>query len=58
MANNCADLVSNLIKSYAEMGCRMSVKVHLLRAHVDKFKENLEAYSEERFHQDIKNFEI
>ena len=36
------------------MGCRMSLKVHILDAHLDKFKENMGAYSEEqgeRFHQ-------
>ena len=42
------------------MGCRMSIKVHILDAHIGKFKENMEAYSEEqgeRFHQDILDFE-
>ena len=42
------------------MGCRMSMKVHTLYAHLDEFKENLSAYSEEhgkRFHLDIKDFE-
>ena len=36
------------------MGCRMSLKVHILDAHLDKFKDNMAAYSEEqgeRFHQ-------
>ena len=38
----------------------MSLKVHILDAHLDKFKENMRAYSEEqgeRFHQDILDFE-
>ena len=38
----------------------MSMKVHMLYAHLDEFKENLGAYSEERgerFHHDIKYFE-
>ncbi|GBP54406.1 hypothetical protein EVAR_29482_1 [Eumeta japonica] len=38
----------------------MSLKVHMLHAHLDKFKDNLGAYSEEqgeRFHQDVMNFE-
>ena len=42
------------------MGCRMSLKVHILDSHLDKFKENMGAYSEEqgeRFHQDILDFE-
>jgi hypothetical protein len=42
------------------MGCRISLKVHILDAHLDKFKEDTAAYSEEqggRFHQDILDFE-
>ena len=38
----------------------MSMKVYKLNAHLDEFKENLGAYSEEhgeRFHHDIKDFE-
>ena len=38
------------------MGCRMSVKLHFLRSHLDFFQENLGDFSEEhgeRFHQDI-----
>lgn len=43
------------------MGCRMSLKLHVLHAHLDVFKENMGGYSEEeqgeRFHQDIRSFE-
>ena len=42
------------------MGCRMSLKVHILDAYLNKLKENMGAYSEEqgkRFDQDILNFE-
>ena len=38
----------------------MSFKVHIFHSHLDKFKENMGAYSEkqgERFHQDILDFE-
>ena len=58
--NNYAELVANLVNSYGNMGCRMPMKVHMLDAHLDEFKENLGAYSEEhgeRFHRDIKDFE-
>ena len=58
--DNYAELVANLVNSYGNMGCRMSMKVHMLDAHLDEFNENLGAYSEEhgeRFHQDIKDFE-
>ncbi|KAL7851918.1 hypothetical protein SRHO_G00177030 [Serrasalmus rhombeus] len=57
---NYVQLVQTLIKNYAAMGCRMSLKIHIFDAHLDKFKENMGAYSEEqgeRFHQDIMNFE-
>ncbi|KAL6465610.1 hypothetical protein MHYP_G00257430 [Metynnis hypsauchen] len=57
---NYVQLVQTLIKNYAAMGCRMSLKIHILDAHLDKFKENMGAYSEEQgelFHQDIMNFE-
>ena len=57
---NYAELVANLVNSYGNMGCRISMKVHMLDAHLDEFKENLGAYSEEhgeRFYQDIKDFE-
>ena len=42
------------------MGCRMSLKVHMLDIHLDEFKENIGGYSEEhgeRFHQDILDVE-
>ena len=37
----------------------MSLKVHVLHAHYDEFKDNVGDYSEEygeRFHQDVKSF--
>lgn len=52
-------LVQTLIMNYAKMGCRMSLKVHIRDAYLDKFKENMGAYSKEqgeRF-QDISDFE-
>jgi hypothetical protein len=59
-AENYMELVESLVRNYGTMGCRMSLKVHILDAHLDKFKENMGAYSEEqgeRFHQDILDFE-
>jgi hypothetical protein len=58
-AENYVELVEILVKNYSKMGCRMSLKVHILDAHHDTFK-NTGAYSEEqgeRFHQDILDFE-
>ena len=46
-AENYLQLVQTLIKNYAKMGYRRSLKVHTLDAHPDKFKKNMAAYSEE-----------
>ncbi|KAL0831279.1 hypothetical protein ABMA28_002123 [Loxostege sticticalis] len=57
---NYKELVSNMLDNFKVMGCRMSLKVHMLHAHLDQFKDNLGAYSEEqgeRFHQDVMDFE-
>ena len=43
------------------MGFRISVKAHVLHAHLDKFKNKFEAYTEEqkeRFRQKSRNFEV
>ena len=53
---NYVSQVRNLIENYERMGCRMSLKVHVLDAHLQKFKENLGDFSEEHgecFHQDV-----
>ena len=38
-AENDVELVETLVKNYGTMGCRMSLKVHILDAHLDKFKD-------------------
>ena len=53
---NYKELVKKLIKSYQNIGFRMSVKLHFLCSHLDFFQENFGDFSEEhgeRFHQDI-----
>ena len=53
---NYTELVDNLIHLYRRLGCRMSIKLHFLHSHLDFFRSNLGAVSEEsgeRFHQDI-----
>ena len=53
---NYVQLVHRMLKSYRRLGCRMSVKVHYLHNHLDRFPENLGDVSDEqgeRFHQDI-----
>ncbi|UYV70901.1 hypothetical protein LAZ67_8001059 [Cordylochernes scorpioides] len=55
------ELVENLITCYGAMGCRMSLKIHMLDAHYNAFKDNMGAYSEEQgegFHKDIAAFEL
>ena len=59
-AENCVQLGQSLAKNYAKVGCSMSLKVHILEVYLQKFKNNMGAYSEEqdeRFHQDILGFE-
>ena len=59
-AENYVHLVQTLVNNFAKMGCRMSLKVHILEVHLDKFKENIGAYSAEQgecFHHNILDFE-
>jgi len=54
------DFLKQLLKSYEQSGCNMSVKVHFLHSHLNYFPENLEIMLEEQgesFHQDKKNGE-
>ena len=54
------ELVENLVTTYHALGCRMSIKLHFLHSHLDFFRPNLGAVSEEhgeRFHQDIQVME-
>ena len=54
-ASNYVELVSNMLSSFKDLGCNMSIKVHL-----DHFSKNLADLSEEhgeRFHQDIRVME-
>ena len=57
---NYKKLVKKLIKSYQNICCRMSVKLHFLCSHLDFFQKNLGDFSEEhdeKFHQDIEPME-
>jgi len=47
-AENYRELVDGLVDVYQKMECRMSLKVHVLHAHLDEFKDNLGDYSEEQ----------
>ena len=59
-ADNFKNIVEELVDAYEKMGCRISLKLHVLHSHIDEFKDNMGDYSEkqgERFHQDVKSFE-
>ena len=59
-ADNFMEIVEEFIGAYQAMGCRMSLKLHVLHSHIAEFRGNMGEYSEEqgeRFHQDIKAFE-
>ena len=45
--------IETLLKSYEDMGCRMSLKIHFLHSHLNLFSSNFGAVSDEhgkRFH--------
>lgn len=55
-ADNYKVLVQNLLVTYRNLNCNMSLKIHFLHSHLDFFPPNLGAVSDEhgeRFHQDI-----
>jgi hypothetical protein len=57
---NYRELVENMLSAFHSLGCNMSIKLHYLYNHLDRFPENLGDFSEEqgeRFHQDIKTIE-
>ena len=52
--------IEKLLKSYKNMECWMSLKIHFLHSHLNFFPPNLGAVSDEhgeRFHQDITKME-
>ena len=52
--------IEKLLKSYEDMGCQISLKIHFLLSHLNFFLPNLGAVSDEhgeRFHQDITKME-
>ena len=58
--DNYEGIVDELLLSLRELWGKMSIKLHYLHSHLDKFPDNLGDVSEEqgeRFHQDIKVIE-
>ena len=59
-SENYFQLVNDMLSNLKLLGCNMSIKLHYLHSHLDRFPENLGNYSEEqgeRFHQDIRTME-
>ena len=59
-ARNYAELVNNMLTAFRNLGCNMSVKMHNLFSHMDRFPEYLGSMSDEqgeRFHQELKEME-
>ena len=59
-ADNYETLVVNMLSAFCDLGCNMSVKLHYLYSHLDRFPENLGAVSDEQgqwFHEDLKTME-
>lgn len=55
-SDDYVQVVKDLLHHYHDIGCNMSLKVHVLHSHLDFFAENLGDVSDEhgeRFHQDI-----
>ena len=55
-AGNHEDLVGNMLSVFHDLGCKMSIKVHFLFSHLDKFLDNPGSVSDEqgeRFRQDL-----
>ena len=49
-----------MLKCFEKLGANMSIKLHYLFSHLDRFPQNLGDFSDEqgeRFHQDIKVME-
>lgn len=59
-APNYTEIVQQMLESFRILGANMSIKLHFLHSHLDRFPNNLGDYSEEqgeRFHQDLKVME-
>ena len=59
-ALNYADLVSNVLIAFKNLRCNISIRMHYLFSHMDRFPENLGSMSDEqgeRFHQGITEME-
>lgn len=59
-APNYRDIVQKTLAAFEKMNVHMSLKIHLLKEHLEFYRENLGKVSDEhgeRFHQQIKHIE-
>ena len=59
-SRNYAELINNMSTAFRNLSCSMSIKMHYLFSHMDRFPENLGSMSDkqgDRFHQDPKEME-
>lgn len=59
-AVNYETVVANMLSAFHDLGCNMSVQLHFLYSHLDRFPENLDDVSDEEdewFLQDLKIME-
>ena len=55
-----SEIVDRMLQNFHKLGANMSIKLHYLHSHLDKFPDNVGTYSKEQgeqFHQDIKIME-
>ena len=55
-ARKYVELVTNMMTAFRNFGCNMSIKMHYLFSHTDRFPENLGSMSDEqgeRFHHAV-----
>ena len=50
--------IEKLLKSYEDMGCRMSLKIYFLHSHLNFFPPNLGAVSDEHVEDSIKTLQL
>lgn len=59
-SDDYVEVVHEFLEAYAEMGCRMSIKIHFLKSHLNFFPNNLGQFSDEqgeKFHQELSQIE-
>ncbi|GFX74511.1 uncharacterized protein TNCV_3213981 [Trichonephila clavipes] len=53
ISNDHVELVESMLSNLKELGCNMSIKIHFLHSHLDRFPQHLGDFREvqgERFH--------